>query len=37
MLPLSLLLRPAFTTANAAAGAMNLGTLGLLFLLTLYL
>jgi DHA2 family methylenomycin A resistance protein-like MFS transporter len=37
MFPLSLLRRPAFTTANAVAGAMNLGTLGLLFLLTLYL
>jgi MFS transporter, DHA2 family, methylenomycin A resistance protein len=37
MLPLDLFRGPAFTTANAAAGAMNLGTLGLLFVLTLYL
>ena len=37
MLPPALLRRPAFATANAVAGAMNLGTLGLLFLLTLYL
>jgi len=37
VLPLGLLRRPAFGTANAVAGAMNLGTLGLLFLLTLYL
>jgi DHA2 family methylenomycin A resistance protein-like MFS transporter len=37
MLPLSLFRRPSFSIANAAAGAMNLGTLGLLFLLTLYL
>jgi MFS transporter, DHA2 family, methylenomycin A resistance protein len=37
MLPLGLFRRPAFTTANLVAGAMNLGTLGLLFLLTLYL
>lgn len=37
MLPLGLLRRPAFTTANAVACAMNLGTLGLLFLLTQYL
>ncbi|HET6166113.1 MAG TPA: MFS transporter [Marmoricola sp.] len=37
MLPLELFRRPSFTVANAAAGAMNLGTLGLLFLLTLYL
>ena len=37
MLPLQLFRRPAFCTANAVAGAMNLGTLGLLFLLTLYL
>ena len=29
--------RPAFTVANSVAGAMNLGTLGLLFLLTQYL
>jgi hypothetical protein len=37
MLPLDLVRRPAFTTANTVAGVMNLGTLGLLFLLTLYL
>ena len=37
MLPLDLFRRPAFTTANAVAGLMNFGTLGLLFLLTLYL
>jgi DHA2 family methylenomycin A resistance protein-like MFS transporter len=37
MLPLGTLRRPAFAIANAVAGAMNLGTLGLLFLLTLYL
>jgi DHA2 family methylenomycin A resistance protein-like MFS transporter len=37
MLPLGLFHRPAFCAANAVAGAMNLGTLGLLFLLTLYL
>jgi DHA2 family methylenomycin A resistance protein-like MFS transporter len=37
MLPLGMMRRPAFATANAVAGAMNLGTLGLLFLLTLYL
>jgi MFS transporter, DHA2 family, methylenomycin A resistance protein len=37
MLPLRLFRRPAFSTANAVAAAMNLGTLGLLFLLTLYL
>lgn len=37
MLPLPLLRRPAFGVANAVAGAMNLGTLGLLFLLTLFL
>lgn len=37
MLPLGLLRRPAFSAANAVAGTMNLGTLGLLFLLTLYL
>jgi DHA2 family methylenomycin A resistance protein-like MFS transporter len=37
MLPPSLFRRPGFGTANAVAGAMNLGTLGLLFLLTLYL
>jgi DHA2 family methylenomycin A resistance protein-like MFS transporter len=37
MLPLGLFGRPAFSAANAVAGVMNLGTLGLLFLLTLYL
>jgi len=37
MLPLGLFRRPAFSTANAVAGVMNLGTLGLLFLLTMYL
>ena len=37
MLPLGLFRRPAFFATNAAAGAMNLGTLGLLFLLTMYL
>jgi DHA2 family methylenomycin A resistance protein-like MFS transporter len=37
MLPLSLFRRPAFAVANSVAGVMNLGTLGLLFLLTLYL
>ncbi|MEV8568117.1 MFS transporter [Streptomyces sp. NPDC051322] len=37
MLPLRYLRRPAFTTANAVAGVMNLGTLGALFVLTLYL
>lgn len=37
MLPLGLLRRPSFTTANLVAGAMNFGTLGSLFLLTLYL
>jgi len=37
MPPLGLFRRPAFTTANAVAGVMNLGTLGLLFLLTLFL
>jgi MFS transporter, DHA2 family, methylenomycin A resistance protein len=37
MLPLGLFRRPAFSTANAVAGAMNLGTLGLLFVLMLYL
>jgi MFS transporter, DHA2 family, methylenomycin A resistance protein len=36
-LPLFLFRRPAFSLANATAGAMNLGTLGMLFLLTLYL
>jgi DHA2 family methylenomycin A resistance protein-like MFS transporter len=37
MVPLELFRRPAFATANAVAGVMNLGTLGLLFVLTLYL
>jgi MFS transporter, DHA2 family, methylenomycin A resistance protein len=37
MLPLALLRRPAFTVANAAAGTMNLCTLGMLFVVTLYL
>jgi MFS transporter, DHA2 family, methylenomycin A resistance protein len=37
MLPPELFRRPAFTAANLVAGAMNLGTLGLLFVLTLYL
>jgi DHA2 family methylenomycin A resistance protein-like MFS transporter len=37
MLPLGLLRRPAFTVANAAAGTMNLCTLGMLFVLTLFL
>jgi DHA2 family methylenomycin A resistance protein-like MFS transporter len=37
MLPLSLFRRRDFSTANAVAGAMNLGSLGMLFVLTLYL
>ncbi|MDR0344909.1 MAG: MFS transporter, partial [Nocardiopsaceae bacterium] len=37
VLPLPLLRRPAFTVANGAAGIMNLGSLGALFVLTLYL
>jgi MFS transporter, DHA2 family, methylenomycin A resistance protein len=37
MLPLALFRRRAFTVANAAAGVMNLCTLGLLFLVTQYL
>lgn len=37
MLPLALFRRPVFTTANSVAGAMNLASLGLLFVLTLYL
>jgi DHA2 family methylenomycin A resistance protein-like MFS transporter len=37
MLPLGLFRRRDFSTANAVAGAMNLGTLGLLFVLMLYL
>lgn len=37
MLPLRLFRRPDFSVANGAAGAMNLGTLGVLFVLTLFL
>jgi MFS transporter, DHA2 family, methylenomycin A resistance protein len=37
MFPPGLFRRPDFSAANAAAGAMNLGTLGMLFVLTLYL
>jgi DHA2 family methylenomycin A resistance protein-like MFS transporter len=37
MLPLPLFRRPAFSASNAIAGSMNLGTLGVLFVLTLYL
>lgn len=37
MLPLRLFRSRTFSMANAAAGAMNFGSLGLLFLLTLYL
>ncbi|HKN99471.1 MAG TPA: MFS transporter, partial [Pseudonocardiaceae bacterium] len=37
LLPPELLRRPAFATANAVAGCMNLGSLGLVFLLTLFL
>jgi MFS transporter, DHA2 family, methylenomycin A resistance protein len=37
MLPPSLFANRQFTVANAAAGSMNLCTLGLLFVLTLYL
>lgn len=37
LLPLGLLRVPAFVTANSVAGAMNLATLGLLFVVTLYL
>jgi MFS transporter, DHA2 family, methylenomycin A resistance protein len=37
MLPLELFRRPAFAVANGTAGTMNLGTLGALFVLTLYL
>ena len=37
MLPLSLLRRSRFAAANAVAGSMNLGTLGMLFVFTLYL
>ncbi|MGN9906808.1 MFS transporter [Phytohabitans sp. LJ34] len=37
MLPLGLFRRRTFAVANLAAGLMNFGTLGLLFLLTLFL
>jgi DHA2 family methylenomycin A resistance protein-like MFS transporter len=37
LLPLGLFRRPQFALANAAAGTMNLGTLGTLFVLTLFL
>jgi DHA2 family methylenomycin A resistance protein-like MFS transporter len=37
MIPLPLLRQRGFVVANAAAGAMNLGTLGLLFVVTLFL
>ncbi|KRC65695.1 MFS transporter [Aeromicrobium sp. Root236] len=37
MLPPRLWRRPAFAVANGVAGIMNLGTLGMLFLLTAYL
>jgi MFS transporter, DHA2 family, methylenomycin A resistance protein len=37
MLPLALFRRPAFSASNGVAGTMNLATLGLLFVLTLYL
>ncbi len=37
MLPPALLRRPAFDAANATAGIMNLGTLGTLFVLMLFL
>lgn len=37
MLPPALLARPAFGAANACAWVMNLGTLGTLFVLTLFL
>jgi MFS transporter, DHA2 family, methylenomycin A resistance protein len=37
MLPAALFRRPAFAAANAVAAAMNLGTLGTLFVLTLFL
>lgn len=37
MLPLTLFRRPVFTVANAAAATMNLCSLGMLFVLTLYL
>jgi MFS transporter, DHA2 family, methylenomycin A resistance protein len=37
MLPLSLARRRSFAIPNATAGVMNLGTLGMLFVVTLYL
>lgn len=37
MLPVALLRERGFLVANAVAGAMNLGTLGLLFVVTLFL
>jgi len=37
LLPLELFRRPRFTVANAVAGTMNLGSLGCIFLLTLFL
>src|SRR4051794_40907012 len=37
MLPLALFRRPRFTVANAVAGTMNLGSLGCIFVLTLFL
>lgn len=37
MLPLGLFRRRTFAVANLAAGLMNFGTLGLLFMLTLFL
>jgi DHA2 family methylenomycin A resistance protein-like MFS transporter len=37
MLPAALVRRPAFAAANAVAAAMNLGSLGTLFVLTLFL
>jgi MFS transporter, DHA2 family, methylenomycin A resistance protein len=37
MMPAALLNRPAFAAANVVAAAMNLGTLGTLFVLTLFL
>jgi MFS transporter, DHA2 family, methylenomycin A resistance protein len=37
MLPVRLFRRPEFSVANAAAGVMNLGTLGSIFVLTLFL
>jgi MFS transporter, DHA2 family, methylenomycin A resistance protein len=37
MLPLDLFRRPDFSAANAIAAAMNCGTLGMLFVLALYL